>query len=155
MDVYMNIYVSEAAVPQIAAIRYCTLEKKKNPCATFSASNLCAAMCRVSAHSCPSYTSLAFALFPFFLGQSTTKLPLKHGPKTTYFLALVKAKSRKNVPPAERLYRAPPAGRFLQPGGARGRGEAATGFGETTSALAGSSVLAYDTASTYCPSCTG
>ena len=27
MDVYMNIYVSEVAIPQIAAIRYCTLEK--------------------------------------------------------------------------------------------------------------------------------
>ena len=29
MDVYMNMYVSEAAIPQIVAIRYCTLEKKK------------------------------------------------------------------------------------------------------------------------------
>ena len=28
-DVYMNICVSEAAIPQIVAIRYCTLEKKK------------------------------------------------------------------------------------------------------------------------------
>ena len=142
-------------VPQIVAIRYCKRKKKRNPCSTFSVSRLFAAVCRISAYSCPSYTWLAFARFSFFLGQSTTKLPLKHGPKTTYFLALVKAKSRKNVPPAERLYRAPPAGRFLQPGGARGRGEAATGFGETTSALAGSSVLAYDTASTYWTYCTG
>ena len=63
--------------------------KKKNPCPTFSVSRLCAAVCRISAHSCPSYTSLAFALFAFFL-QSTTNLPLKHGPNTTYFLALVK-----------------------------------------------------------------
>ena len=28
MDAYINIYVSEAAIPQIAAIRYCTLAKK-------------------------------------------------------------------------------------------------------------------------------
>ena len=27
MDVYMNMYVSEAAIQQIVAIRYCTLEK--------------------------------------------------------------------------------------------------------------------------------
>ena len=66
-DVYMTIYVSEAAIPQIAAIRYCTLKKKKNPCPTFSVSRLRAAVCRISAHSCLSYTSLAFALFPFFL----------------------------------------------------------------------------------------
>ena len=32
MDVYMKMYVSEAAIPQIVAIRYCTLEKEKNPC---------------------------------------------------------------------------------------------------------------------------
>ena len=47
-------------------------------------------MGRISAHSCPSNTTLAFALFSFFLSQSTTKLTLKHRPKTTYFLAIVK-----------------------------------------------------------------
>ena len=45
----MNIYVSEATIPQIAAIRYCTLEKKKNPCPTFPLSRLRAAVCRISA----------------------------------------------------------------------------------------------------------
>ena len=50
------------------------------------------------------------------------------------------------MPPAGRIQRAPLTSRA---GG--GRGEAATGFGvaETTSALVGSSVLAYDAASTY------
>ena len=67
MDVYMNMYVSEAATPQIVAIRYCTLgKKKKNPCPTFSVSRLRAAVCRISAHSSPSYTSLAVVLFHFF-----------------------------------------------------------------------------------------
>ena len=86
---YINIYVSETAIPQIATIRYCTL-KKKNPCPTFSVSRLRAAVCRISAYSCPLYPSIAFALFPCFLSQSSTKLPLKHGPNKTYFLALVK-----------------------------------------------------------------
>ena len=31
-----------------------------------------------------------FCYFPIFLSQSTTKLPLKHGPNKTYFSALVK-----------------------------------------------------------------
>ena len=30
MDVYMNMYVSEAVIPQIVAIRYCALEKKES-----------------------------------------------------------------------------------------------------------------------------
>ena len=33
---------------------------------------LLAAVCRISAHSCPPYTSLAFALVSFFLSQSTS-----------------------------------------------------------------------------------
>ena len=53
MYVYMNMYVSEAAIPQIVAIQYCT-QKKKNLCLTFSVSRLRAAVCRFSAHSCPS-----------------------------------------------------------------------------------------------------
>ena len=86
MDVYMKyMYVSEAAIPQIGAVRYCTLQKTN-----FSVSRLRAAVRRISACSCPSYTSLAFALFSFFLIQPTTKLQSKHGPKTTCFLALVK-----------------------------------------------------------------
>ena len=45
----------------------------------------CALQCAVIPHrSCPSYTSLAFALFPFLLSQSTTKFPLKHGPNTMF-----------------------------------------------------------------------
>ena len=47
MDVYMNMYVSEAAIPQIVAIRHCTLQKKKNQCPTFSVSRLRAAVCVV------------------------------------------------------------------------------------------------------------
>ena len=78
MGVYTNVYVSEAAIPPIIAIRFCTLLNIcLNPCFTFSASRLRAAVCRISAHSCPSYSSLAFALLSFFLSQSTTKLSVK------------------------------------------------------------------------------
>ena len=154
MDVNTNMYVSEAAIPQIVAIRYCTLEKKTNTCPTFSVSRLRAAVCRISAHSCPSYTSLAFALFSFLLIQSTTKLPLKHGPKTTYFFNSSEAKSRKNVPPPPAGASGAASGAPPSPaaGGGRGRSEAATGFGftENTSALVWSSVLAYDANSIYC-----
>ena len=80
MDVHMNKYVSEAAIPQIVEIRYSTLQKKKT-CPTFSVSRLRAAVCRISAHSCPSYT---------------------------FFISCSEAKSRKNVPPAGRLQRGPP-----------------------------------------------
>ena len=38
-----------------------------NPCPTFSVSRLHAVVCPISAHSCPSYISLASAFFPFFL----------------------------------------------------------------------------------------
>ena len=62
---YMNMYVSEADIPQIVAIPYFALKKKKNPRPTFSVSRLRAAVCRISTHSCPSYTSLALALFHF------------------------------------------------------------------------------------------
>ena len=89
-----------------------------------------------SAHCCPSYTSLAFALFSFFHNQCTKQLPEKRSNNDAFFSSS-ETKSRKNVPP----------------GRGRGRGEAATGFGsvaETTSALVGSSVLAYDAAITYC-----
>ena len=103
-------------------------------------------MCRISAHSCSSYTSLAFALFILlFPSQSTTKLPLKYGPNTTYFLALVKPnraetclrQGNSSGALRGRLRRVP----FTSRGGGRGRGEAATGLGfaETTSALVGSS----------------
>ena len=150
MDVYMNMYVPEAAIPQVVAIRYCAHLKKRIRVPPF---RLRAAVCCISAHSCPSYTSLVFALFSFFLSQSTTKLTTKHRPKTTYlvFFSNSEAKSRKNAPPAGRLQRsppgAPPAGPPHQPGGARA--VTGPGFAETTSALVGSSVLAYDAASTY------
>ena len=58
-------------------------------------SRLRAAKCRIPAHSCPSYASLAFALLVFLLSQSTTKFHLKHDPKMTHFLALVKPKREK------------------------------------------------------------
>ena len=41
--------------------------KKNHQCPTSSVSRLRAAVCRIFAHFCPSYTSLAFALLPFFL----------------------------------------------------------------------------------------
>ena len=86
----MNIYVSEAAIPQIVAIRFCTLEKKERIRVPPFRYLGCVMQCAVfPAHSCPSYTSLVLARFLIFVSQSTNKLPLKHGPKTTYFLALV------------------------------------------------------------------
>ena len=119
--------------------------RKGDTGSTFSGSRLRAGVCRVSAHSCPSYASLDFALLTFVLSQSTAKLHLKHSPKSTNFLALMKPNREKT-----RLWQgacsgacsgAPPAGPPHKPGGGRGRG--------ATSALDGSSVLAYDAANTY------
>ena len=96
-----------------------------NPYPTFPVSRRHAAMYRILAYSCPSYASLAFApLYIFFLVNqpATTKLDLKHGPKTTYFLALVKPKRIKTC-----LRQGAPSG-----------------------VLVGSSVLAYHAASIYC-----
>ena len=89
-DVYMNyVRLRGRDSRKILAIWcYCT-KKQKQTCPTFSASRLRAAVCRISAHSYPSYTSLAFALF-IFLSQATAKLFLKLGRTTAYFLALVK-----------------------------------------------------------------
>ena len=75
----MNIYVSEAVIPQITAIRYCTLEKKKNPSPTFSISRLRAVVCRISANLLFIIHFVRFALFSFLLRQSTTKFSLEHG----------------------------------------------------------------------------
>ena len=123
MDVYMNIYVSEAAIPQIAAIRYCTLpQKNRIRVPPFcSVSRLRAAVCRISAHSCPSYTSLAFALFIFFLKSIYHQIAFETRSKHDVFFSSSEAKSRRNVPPAGRLQRGPPgpppAGPPHQPGG--------------------------------------
>ena len=66
--------------------------------------------------------------FFFFLSQ----FPLKHNPNTTYILALLNSNRVKTCPqqgaPAGSS-RAPPAGPPYQPGGRRGRGYAAAGFG--------------------------
>ena len=90
MDVYVNMYVSEAAIPQIVAIRYCAHLKKKIirvPPFRYLGWVL---QCAVFPHT-PVHDTLArFCSFSFFPSQSTTKLPFKHGPKTTYSLALVK-----------------------------------------------------------------
>ena len=124
------MYVPEAAIPQVAAIRYCTLEKKKSVSHLFRIYAVC---CSV-----PYFRTLLstmhFAHFCsfFFLSQFTTKLPSKHGgqkrrtPK--YFLALVKPN--------------------------RVKASLRQGFAETTSALDPTSVLAYDAASTYGTYCT-
>ena len=60
-------------------------------CPTLSVSRLRAAVCAVFPHAPVHHTLRSLLLFfSFFLGQSTTKLPLKHGPKTTYRFALGK-----------------------------------------------------------------
>ena len=91
MDVFMNMYVSEAAIPQIQTIRYCTIKKKKKKSVSHLFRYLgCVLQCAVFPHT-PVHDTLArFCSFSFFPSQSTTKLPFKHGPKTTYSLALVK-----------------------------------------------------------------
>ena len=67
IDGYTNIYFSEAAIPQVIAIRYCTLEKiyiRVQPFRYLGCVLHCAAFPRTL--SCLSYTSLAFALFFLF-----------------------------------------------------------------------------------------
>ena len=121
-----------------------------NPCSTFSVSAGCVLQCAVFPHNPVHHTLRSLLLFMhFLLRQSTTKSYLKHGPTTTYFLASSEAKTCKKVPSVRRLQRGPsgatPAGPPCQRGGGGDRGLAAT-----TSALAGSSLLAYDAASTHC-----
>ena len=67
MDVYMNIY-SEAAIPQIAAIRYCTLQKKKRISVPPFRYLGCVLQCTVFPHT-PAYHTLRSLLlfFHFFL----------------------------------------------------------------------------------------
>ena len=59
----------------------------------------CVLQCAVFPHTPAHHTIIRFArfcsFFSFFLRQSTTKLDLKHDPKTAYFLALVKPKREK------------------------------------------------------------
>ena len=96
----MNMYVSEAVIPQIVAIRYCTLKKKRTHVPPFRYLG-CVLQCAVFPHTPVHHTLRSlfkFALFSFFLRQSTTKLPLKHGPKTTHFLALLSINSESKSP---------------------------------------------------------
>ena len=99
-------------------------------------------------HFCLPCALIAFALI-FFLGQAITILHLKHASRTTYYLALVTPKRIKTCLRQDASSGAlrGPLGRgpLTSRGVGRGRGEAAT-----ISALVGSSVLAYDAASTYC-----
>ena len=146
------MYVSEVAILQFVAIRFCTTKtwfSTRIP--PFRQYRPRAAVCRIS--------TLLFIMrfvrfcscYIVFSSQPTTKLHLKYGPKTTFFFSSSEAETRtKNVPPAGRLQRAHsgstsegaplPAG-----GGGRGRGLATT-----TSALLGPNVLAYDATSKYC-----
>ena len=97
IDVYVNIYVSEAAISQIVAIRFCTLEHVYmclNPCPTFSVSGLRAAVCRIPAHSCSSYSSIAFAPL-FFLESIYHQIAFETWSLKDDFLALVKTKRVK------------------------------------------------------------
>ena len=97
---------SGAAIPQIVAIRCCT-HKKNVPHFRYLGCVLqYAVIPNTPVHTLRS--PLLFSHFP----QSTTKLPLIHGPKATYFSNCSETKSRKNGPPAGRLQRAP-----HQPGG--------------------------------------
>ena len=109
-----------------------------NPYPTFSVSRRRAAVCRIPAHPCPSYTSLAFA--PLFFLSIYHQIAFETWSKNDVSFGSSEAKSRKIVPPARRLQRgpsgAPPAGLPHQPEGGRGRG-----FATTTSAVVGSSVL--------------
>ena len=89
-----------------------------------------------------------------FLISSTsiyTKFSVNHGAKFDEYFTSGEAKSRTNVPPAGSLQRGPSGDTPAPPPlNSRGGGGAAFGFAETTSALVGSRVLAYDAASTCC-----
>ena len=128
----MNIYVSWGRDSANCSDSVLHL-KKKNPCPPFSVSRLRAAVCcRISAHSCPSYTSLAFARFPFFLEVNLTPNFLWNTVQKRMYLyslfivlALVKPNRVKRCRRLQRgPSRAPPADPPRQPRGARGRGEA-------------------------------
>ena len=62
----MKIYVSEAAIPQIVAIRYCTQKKEKESVSHLSVSRLRAAVCRFPAHTPVHHTLRSLWLFFIF-----------------------------------------------------------------------------------------
>ena len=114
MDVYTNMYVSEAAIPQIVANRYCTHEKKiRVPPFRYLG---CVLQCAVFPHTPVHHTLRSLLLFfHFFLVNIPPKLPLKHGPNTTQFFSSSEAKPRENVPPQGASSGAP-----SPPGGGQG-----------------------------------
>ena len=106
----MNIYVSDAAISQtIPAIRFGTRQTCfLNPCPTCSVYRLRAAMCRISAHSCPSYASLAFAFLTFFAQSIYHQIAFETLAKNDVFFSSREAKTRKKRASGK----APPAGPF-------------------------------------------
>ena len=79
----MNLYISEAAIPQIVAIRYCAIVFYFMCVSTIGYLG-CVLQYAVLLH--PPVNQTLSALLSFFhiiyyLSQSTAKLPWKHGPK--------------------------------------------------------------------------
>ena len=89
----MNLYVSDAAIPQIVAIQYGTFRthfRIRVPPFRYLG---CVLQCAVFPHTLVYHTVRSLLLlFQFFLVnlRAPPKLLMKHGPKTTCFLALAK-----------------------------------------------------------------
>ena len=90
----MNVYVSEDAISQIVAIRFCPLPMCFETCALHFRYLGRVLLCAVFPHTPVHHTLRSLFLFSYsFLNQfATTKKPSKHGPTTTYLLALVRPK---------------------------------------------------------------
>ena len=104
----MNIYVSEAAIPQIEAIRYCTVRKKRIRVPPFRYLGyvlqravfrfVLMVTCKDFPHTPVHhniYTSLAFALFPFYLKSIYHQIAFETRSKHDICFSSSEAKSRK------------------------------------------------------------
>ena len=137
MDVDINIYASEAAIPQIAHTSN-SVWIRVPPFRYLG----CVLQCAVFSHSPVHHTLGSLSPFVDFFSINLAPNCSWNMVNKRRFFSSSEAKSRKNEPAVGRLHRPPLTSR----GGGRGR---------SLSALVGSSVLAYDTASTYWTYCTG
>ena len=124
MDVYMNMYVFEAVIPQIEAILCCTPKNKRIRIPHFRCIDS-VPQCAVFPHTPAHRTLRSLLLFFHFFLVNLHLVAFEIWSISDVFFSSSEAKSRKNVLPAGRLQRgppvAPPAPPPRQPGGGRSR----------------------------------
>ena len=89
------------SLTQIVAIRYCTSEKKKNPCSTFRYLG-CVLQYAIFPHTPAHHALRSLSLFFHFSQDNLAPNCLETRSKNDVFFSSSEAKWRKNGPPAER-----------------------------------------------------